>query len=104
MALLTADRINQFGVKEEYWRIVKINIDLTYNFCDITLGSYHSQEAREAEVEPMNLRKVRAKWSDEEFKTFFSAEALTENPKNIYEIAYEYIKSKDDIFSEAEDC
>ena len=104
MALLVKNKINQFGVKEEYWRIVKVNIDLIYNFCDITIASYHNKDARDNDLEPMNLHKVRAKWSPEEFEAFFSAKVLSESSTNIYEQAYAYIKSKDPMFLDAIDC
>lgn len=106
MALLTENKINQFGVQEEYWRILKINIDTQYNFCDITLGGYANQEVRDSESEPMNIRKVRANWSEEEFIQFFSVKSLEEAPEgsNIYKRAYEYVKYKDKYFEDAINC
>jgi hypothetical protein len=106
MALLVKDQINQFGVQEEYWRILKINLDLRYRFCDITVGSYYDKNTREAGSEPMNVKKIRAKWSDDEFNKYFSPEAMESNNenKNIYQIAYNYIKEKEDIFVNALNC
>lgn len=106
MALLTKDKVNQFGVMEEYWRILRINIDAQYNFCDITLGGYKDQESRESFAEPMNIKKVRANWSEEEFMKFFAPRAIEDSTEvaNIYNIAYNYVKYKDEYFSDAEDC
>lgn len=104
MALLTKDKINQFGVKEEYWRVMSININLQYQYCDITLGGYADAETRDNGSEPMNIRKVRAKWDEQEFLRFFTAQAMDEQNVNIYNQVYDYIKYKDDYFKDAIDC
>ena len=114
MALLTRDKINQFGVKEEYWRILSINLNLQYNYCDITLGAYANKNARNSDAEPMNIKKVRAKWDNEEFFKFFAPQTFelkaasindTSNENdNIYKRAYDYIKVKDEYFKDATDC
>lgn len=104
MALLTKDKINQFGVLEEYWRIISINLNLQYKYCDITLGGYASDESRESGSEPMNTKKVRAKWDEQEFLQYFTAEALDLNNSNIYAQAYNYVKYKDEYFADAIDC
>lgn len=93
MAIIKKDNINQFGVQEEYYRILNINLNLQYRFCDITVGGYASKQARMSESEPMNIRKFRAKWSEGEFLTYFTADALGE--KSIYTVAYEYIMSNE---------
>lgn len=103
MALLTKDKINQFGVKEEYWRILSINLNLQYNYCDITLGAYASAEIRDLECEPMNIKKVRAKWDDTEFLKHFAPKALSADGANIYQKAYQYVKIKDGYFKDAID-
>lgn len=100
MALLTKDKINQFGVIEEYWRILSININLQYKYCDVTLGAYANQETRENDKEPMNIKKVRAKWSEDEFEKYFSPRTKS---NNIYEQAYQYIKNKDEYFKDSID-
>lgn len=128
MALLTKDKINQFGVKEEYWRVLEVKINLQYEYCDITLGAYADETARNNNAEPMNIKRVRAKWDDEEFHKYFAPDALNikamskmMNPMtcntsngmevrngigsyNIYDAVYEYIKDKDDYFTNALDC
>lgn len=106
MGLLTENKINQFGVKEEYWRILNINLNIQYNYCDITLGAYASEDARASEAEPMNIKKVRAKWDDEEFFKFFAPQTfkLESGDSNIYKRAYDYIKTRDEYFKEAKDC
>lgn len=104
MALLTKDKINQFGVQEEYWRILSINLNLQYQYCDITLGAYVSAEARNSECEPMNIKKVRAKWDEVEFLRHFTARAMDADGINIYNRAYEYVKIKDEYFKDAIDC
>ena len=104
MALLTKDKINQFGVKEEYWRIISINLNLQYKYCDITLGAYANAETRDNGSEPMNLKKVRAKWDDQEFLKFFTARALDAESVNIYNQAYNYIKHRDEYFKDSIDC
>lgn len=102
MALLTKGHINQFGVDENYWRIINININLQYNYCDITVAGYATQEARDNGSEPMNIKKVRAKWSEDEFEAFFAPKTVSRAAnQNIYNIAYEYIKSKDDLFKDS---
>lgn len=104
MALLTKDKVNQFGVREEYWRILSINLNLQYNYCDITLGGYVDEETRNAGLEPMNIKKVRAKWDEYEFLKFFTAKAMSEENVNIYNRAYDYIKQKEEDFKDAIDC
>ncbi|HBF7594784.1 TPA: hypothetical protein KOX39_003399 [Clostridioides difficile] len=97
MAIIKENNINQFGVQEEYYRILNINLNLQYKYCDITVGGYVSREIRMSESEPMNIRKVRAKWSDDEFLKFFTADALEE--QSIYRVAYEYVM-EDDYFKD----
>lgn len=104
MALLTKNKINQFGVMEEYWRILNINLNLQYNYCDITLGGYMNSEARIDGSEPMNTKKVRAKWDGQEFLKFFTAQAMSKQDINIYNQVYDYIKYKDEYFKDAVDC
>lgn len=104
MALLTKDKTNQFGAKEEYWRILSININLQYQYCDITLGAYIDEQTRVKGSEPMNIKKVRAKWDEQEFLNFFTAQAMNAKNVNIYNQAYDYIKYKDDYFKDAIDC
>lgn len=103
MALLTEGKINQFGVLEEYWKITNININLQYNYCDLTLAAYSTKDARDNNLEPMSFKKVRAKWSEDEFKKFFSPIALSRSTGNIYEVAYQYIKQKDEYFKDSKD-
>lgn len=104
MALLTKDKVNQFGVKEEYWRILNINLNLQYKYCDITVGGYVDAETRNEGSEPMNIRKIRAKWDEQEFLQFFTATALSEENVNIYNKAYDYIKHKEEYFKDAINC
>ena len=114
MALLTENKTNQFGVKEEYWRILSINLNIQYNYCDITLGAYANEDARNSDAEPMNIKKVRAKWDNEEFEKFFAprtfelktakADESLNVSNNIYKRAYDYIKIRDEYFKEAKDC
>ena len=117
MALLTANKINQFGVTEEYWRVLSININLQYGYCDITMGAYASEETRLAGSEPMNIKKVRAKWNEEEFLKYFAPdtfesgiqttsniEVKSNTSNNIYERIYQYIKETDAYFADATDC
>ena len=104
MALLTKDKINQFGVQEEYWRVLSINLNAQYQYCDITLGAYASAETRESDCEPMNIKKVRAKWSEDEFLSFFTAKAMNKENVNIYNQVYKYVKQKDEYFKDATDC
>lgn len=102
MALLTMGKTNQFGVKEEYWVILGININLQYSFCDITMGAYTSQKAREEGAEPMNTKKVRAKFGEGgEFETYFMPNSRAIKTTNIYQLAYEYVKKKDEYFKDA---
>lgn len=118
MGLLTTNKVNQFGVKEEYWRVLNIKMDLQYKYCDISLGAYASEEARRIGSEPMNIKKVRAKWDENEFlkyfapSTFSGAPASTVDQNNdgvinmaddIYTRVYQYIKDKDPYFTDAVD-
>lgn len=120
MALLIEGKTNQFGVNEEYWRVVNININLQYKYCDITMASYVNADARDNGSEPMNIKKIRAKWDDEEFLKYFAPATFEQNSQattlsldsqetrvissNIYERVYDYIKHKDDYFKDATDC
>lgn len=100
MALLKEDYKNQYGVLEQYWKVIGININLQLKYCDITIGGYTTQEARDNGSEYMNIKKVRAIWSDEEFGSFFSTKALSN--KSLYNNAYEYLKT-DKFFKDAID-
>lgn len=104
MALLTKNKVNQFGVQEEYWRILAIHLNLQYQYCDITLGAYADKDARLSDAEPMNTKKVRAKWSEEEFTRYFSPFSRTLLNEGIYNNAYDYVKQKDKYFKNATDC
>lgn len=108
MALLTEGKTNQFGVQEEYWRILSINLNVQYGYCDITMGAYANSQARKNGAEPMNVKKVRAKWDEEEFFKFFSPASFNDEKArmsdNIYARAYEYIRQKDQHFEDAIDC
>ena len=104
MALLTEGKLNQFGAKEEYWRILNINLNLQYNYCDITIGGYVDTITREKGLEPMNIKKIRAKWDEKEFFKFFTPKSMNEENVNIYNRSYKYIKYKDEYFKDAIDC
>lgn len=97
MALIKENNINQFGVQEEYYRILSINLNTQFRYCDITVGGYVSKEARLSEVEPMSIRKVRAKWVEDEFEEHFSARTM--NNKSIYVQAYKYLET-DEYFKD----
>lgn len=103
MAILTEGKINQFGVLEEYWRLTNININLQYNYCDLTLAGYSTKDSRDSELEPMSFKKVRAKWSEDEFEKYFSPMAMSKGASSIYDVAYEYVKHKDEYFKDAKD-
>lgn len=103
MAILTEGKINQFGVLEEYWRITNININLQYNYVDLTLAGYSTKDSRDSESEPMSFKKVRAKWSEDEFEKYFSPMAMRKRASSIYDVAYEYVKHKDEYFKDAKD-
>lgn len=101
MALQISGHINQYGIEEGYWRIIGINMNLQYKYVDITMAGYSTQEARDEGKEPMNTKKVRAKWDEEEFAAFFAPDApmmLADSQMNIYQIAYNYVKQKDNLF------
>lgn len=99
MALIKKDNTNQFGVSETYYRITGINLNLHFKFCDITVSGYASKDARLQNKEPLNIRTIRAKWTDEEFGAYFSPRVISNN--SIYNMAYEYIK-QDDYFKDCE--
>ena len=90
------------------------DLNIQYNYCDITLGAYANEDARNSDAEPMNIKKVRAKWDNEEFFKFFApqtfelktakADESSNVSDNIYKRAYDYIKVRDEYFKEAKDC
>lgn len=117
MALLTEGKVNQFGVQEEYWRILNININLQYNYCDITVGAYVNESTRANGSEPMNIKKIRAKWDNDEFFKYFAPNTFEDSSSqtlsaaneinvnnNIYERVYKYIKNRDEHFKDAINC
>lgn len=104
MALLTKNKPNQFGFKTDYWRIAKINIDLEKMCCDIRLHGYISKEAAELKFEPVETKLVRANWDESQFPQYLSPKALDTSGKNLYQMCYEYVKTKEDIFKHSEDC
>ncbi|HSQ87506.1 hypothetical protein [Romboutsia sp.] len=61
-------------------------------------------ETRLSECEPMNIKKVRAKWEEGEYTNNFSPESMDAENVNIYNKAYDYIKTKDEYFADAIDC
>lgn len=118
MGLLTTNKVNQFGVKEEYWRVLNINMNMQYKYCDITMGAYMSEESRRDGSEPMNTKKVRAKWDESEFLKYFAPETFAGAPTSsidqnndgvinmaddIYTRVYQFVKDKDPYFADAID-
>jgi hypothetical protein len=93
MALYKDNYTNQFGIPTQYWKVTGINLNTFYKYCDIELAGFYSQETRDANKEPLEKRKVRAKWTPEEFEAYFSASAL--DGSSIYLKAYEYIKNNE---------
>lgn len=100
MALVKEGYISEFGVPTEYWKITAFNFNFLLDYGDITMGGYMSKDARDKEFEPMSTRKIRCKWTDEEFFQYFSPQAL-ENT-SVYQRAYEYVK-EDAFFKDAID-
>lgn len=100
MALVKKGFISEFGVPQEYWKITSINFNFLLDYGDITVGGYMTKGAREEEYEPLSKRKIRCKWSDDEFYGYFSPEALKD--KSFYDRVYEYVKN-DDFFKDAID-
>lgn len=100
MALVKKGYVSEFGVPQEYWKITAINFNFLLSYGDITVGGYMTKEARDNEYEPLSTRKVRCKWTDDEFFAYFSPEALKN--KSFYDRVYEYIKT-DEFFKEALD-
>ena len=102
MALIKEGYIGNFGIPCEYWKIVDIHINLKYKWCDITLDGYSNQRIRMAEqkYEPLERKKIRAVWSQDEFGRFFTPYALSD--VSIYDQAYEFVK-QDNFFVDAKD-
>lgn len=100
MGLFKENYTNQFGVPSQYWKIVNININNYYKWCDIEVRGFYSQETRDANKEAVDRIKIRANWNPEEYGQYFSPTAL--ESKSIFINAYEYIKTKD-FFSDCID-
>lgn len=98
MALIKEGYISEFGVPCEYWKVTAINFNFLLDYGDITVGGYMTKETRDKEYEPISKKKIRCKWTDEEFYAYFSPEAL--EGKSFYDRVYEYIKS-DEFFKDA---
>lgn len=103
MALIKKNYISPFGVPTEYWKVTAVNFNYLLDYGDITMGGYMTKETRDKEYEPIMTRKIRCKWTDEEFGEYFSAEALKE--KNFFDALYDYIKQNpnDTFFADAID-
>lgn len=118
MGIVIKDKVNDFGTKEEYWKIANINLNAQYKFTDIKINTYSTKEDRDNDKEPTGFFYVRANWSDEEYMKYFSPESFgNANPiaamkaydlttqeeieeamfkeYNIFERAYEYVKMKE---------
>lgn len=118
MGLVIKNRVNDFGTKEEYWKIASINLNAQYKFTDIKINTYATKEDRDTDKEPTGFFYVRANWSDDEYGKYFSPESFgNANPTaamlaydlttqkeieeaafreyNIFERAYEYVKKKE---------
>ena len=118
MGIVIEGNTNDFGSKEEYWKVASINLNAQYKFTDIKVNTYTTKEDRDNDKEPTGYFYVRANWSDEEYGKYFSPESFgNANPTiamkiydlttqeeiekaifdeyNIFERAYEYVKVKE---------
>ena len=100
MALYKED-ISTYGFSVSYWNIGSIRIDKANKFIEAVMNGYVRQEAR------LNNRaqakEVIVVIMEDEFNEVCDAEHLDLEGNNIYKSIYNYVKSNNDFFQDAED-
>lgn len=100
MGLYKKDFKNEMGIPCEYWRISRVTLDIFYRFCDISFVGYRTKEDRDSGNDPVMTQRIKARWSAEEFGSFFTPDAL--HKKSFYEACYEFAKTKG-FFDDSDD-
>lgn len=104
MALKKENYETIHGAKAEHWVIQSINTNDSYGYSDITLVGYVSEEAYLAGKASIETKRVKVSYSNGYAETFSKKALSARGSSNIYQIAYEYIKTNDDFFKDATDC
>lgn len=84
-----------YGIEASYWRVGYVSLDRVSKYGSITLNLFFNKEAKDY----IDSRTVVIE-TPEEYDNFFSVQALQEY-RNIYHAAYEFAKSKDEYFVNA---
>ena len=94
MALIKSKQTN-YGIEASYWRVGYVSLDRITKYGSISLNLFFNKDA----VDYIDSKTVIIE-TQEEYEQFFSAEAL-QNYRDIYHAAYEFVKSKDEYFKNA---
>lgn len=100
MALSVNNYSTVFGVPATHWVVDSINLNEKYQYAEITMFGYYSEEAYLNGVTPLETKKVKVNWNDG-FQRMFSKKTLSN--QNLYGVAYDYIKSNVEMFKDATD-
>lgn len=94
MALIKNKETN-YGIEASYWRIGYVSLDRINKYGSISLNLFFNKDAKDY----IDSKTVIIETA-EEYEKFFSTEAL-QNYKDIYHASYEFVKSKDEYFKNA---
>ena len=105
MALKLENHETLYGVKAEHWVVQSININEKHGYADITLQGYYDEQAYLDGKAPLETKKTKA-YERNNFASYFSKKAKNANEenKNIYSLAYEFVKHNDPFFKDSKDC
>lgn len=92
---------SDYGFMVSYWNIGDIRINKKYRFCDVTMYGYVNQEARLSDQAYAKEKDITL--AEDYFAEVCDAEHLDLEGNNIYKSIYNYVKSNDDFFQDAED-
>lgn len=90
-----------YGINAEYWIVNNVVLDSDRKIARITMAGYPTQDIRQEDTEP--LMKLTVNCRLDKYDEYFSIEELDKENNNPIKIAYEYAKSEDEFFKDAED-
>lgn len=107
-----------YGVKADYWRVVRYDIDVLNYAVELIVMPYISREVREQGNQPFESNKVMVTEygyrpmiingvenpSFNAYKTYFASSVLEANNMTPVEAAYVYLKNHVEFFKDAVDC
>lgn len=115
---LRKEIMTNYGVKADYWRVVRYDIDALNYAVEFIVMPYVSQEIREQGNQPFEGNKIIITEygyrvenvngvedpSFNAYKVYFSPSVLEANNMTPVEAAYIYLKNHVEFFKDAVDC